>query len=179
MRSIRVCARFVCLGLLLGTSCMPSRVPLPADAPFEVVGYGVAHGVEVVVLLWGTNEVYAPGYDRDGSTQGRDALVAKTGRSLDQLLAAGLRPVVVFPPPSLDPHPEGTLANLRLADLEWAIALEAVARDVAFVSLYTRILDEPDPAAFFAEGGVQLNETGAAFVARQIESVVAPLHAAL
>lgn len=223
MRPVRVCARLSFLTILLGTACMPSRAPLPAEEAFAVVGYGdsltmgatpdasylrhlpeewaatsrgkwgefglggherlqsaipdlIEHGVEVVVLMWGTNDVHSPLYELSGPTQWRDDLVAKTAESLDLLIAAGITPVVAFPPPSLDPSPEGALANLRLEDLEWLIAMEAAARDVAFVSLYSAILDEPDPAAFFDGDGIHLNPTGAAYVASQIEAVVAPLH---
>jgi lysophospholipase L1-like esterase len=138
----------------------------------------IEHGVEVVVMMWGTKDAYSPIYDLQGPTQWRDDVVAKTGASLDQLVAAGITPVLVVPPPSLDPSPAGVLANLRLEELEWLLAEEAAARDVAFVSLYTRMLAEPDPVAFFQPDGVHLNATGAAFVARQLEPIVAPLHEA-
>jgi lysophospholipase L1-like esterase len=136
----------------------------------------VDHDVEVVVLMWGTNDAYSPLVDRNGPKEWRDELVDETVRSIEQLVAAGITPVVAFPPPSVAPTPHGAIANTRLEELEWLIAMESIGRDVAFVDLYAAFLDEPDPSAYFAADGVHLNADGAAFAARQIERVVAPLY---
>lgn len=136
----------------------------------------VEQGVDVVVVMWGTQDAYAAGPETSGPSDWRDPLIAETAKSLDHLLAAGITPVVAFPPPTLDPSPQGVRANERLYDLEWLIAMEAMARDVAFVDLYAAILDEPDPSAYFADDGIHLNANGSAFAARQIERAVRPVY---
>lgn len=137
----------------------------------------VEHDVDVVVLSWGTTDAYSPHWDERRPTSWRDEFVAEIAESLDKLLAAGITPVVAFPPPILDASPAGALANQRLEDLEWLVAVEAAARDVAFVDLFGALLDEPDPSAYFEDDGIFLNADGAAFAARQIEAAVAPVYA--
>jgi len=136
----------------------------------------VHHDVEIVVMMWGTSDAYSPLFELNGPTEWRDELVSKTVSSIEQLIAAGITPVVAFPPPSLDPSPEGALANARLEELEWLIAMESIARDVAFVDLYAAFRAEPDPSVYFAADGIHLNAAGGAFAARQIEQVVATLY---
>jgi hypothetical protein len=43
-------------------------------------------------------------------------------------------------------HPTIALTSLS----EWLVAMEAMARDVAFVDLLAAILDEPEPSLYFA-----------------------------
>jgi lysophospholipase L1-like esterase len=135
----------------------------------------IAHGVDVVVMMWGTNDVYSPLYEDQG-TSWRDELVAETAASLDQLAAAGITPILVVPPPLFEASEQGRLADVRIADLEPLLAAEASARGVAFVDLFAAFLAEPDPSPYFEADGVHLTADGAAFVASQIEPAVTPIY---
>lgn len=136
----------------------------------------VEQGVDVVVVMWGTADAYADGPETRGVGDWRDPLLTEMAASLDRLLAAGIEPIVVFPPPTLDPSPAGVRANQRLFDLEWLIAMEAMARDVPFVDLFAAFLEEPEPSAHFDADGIHLSAAGGAFAARQIERALRPLH---
>ena len=138
----------------------------------------VDQDVEVVVLSWGASDVHASAVDADDPTRWRDELVAASAETLDRLLAAGVVPVVVFPPPALGTSPEAARANARLEDLEWPLALEVLARDVAFVDLFGSVRAEPDPAALFAADGIHWSHAGDAFVARRVQAALAPVHGA-
>lgn len=156
-----------------GELAIPGQVRLRAALPRLV-----ELGVDVVVVMWGTADAYAADIETRGLGDWRDPILAEMAESLDRLIAAGIKPIVVFPPPTLDPSPAGVRANERLFDLEWLVAMEALARDVPFIDLFAAILEEPDPSAYFASDGIHLNDAGGAFAARQIERALWPLHAA-
>jgi lysophospholipase L1-like esterase len=138
----------------------------------------VDQDVEVVVLSWGASDAHAAAPDADDPTRWRDDFVAASAETLDRLLASGVVPVVVFPPPDLGSSPAAARANARLEDLEWPLALEVLARDVAFVDLFASVRAEPDAAALFATDGVHWSPAGEAFVARQVQAALAPVHQA-
>lgn len=164
-----------------------SRTPLGRPGELAITGQArlraelprlVEQGADVVVVMWGTADAYAAGPETRGVGDWRDPILAEMAESLDRLIAAGIKPIVVYPPPTLDPSPAGVRANERLFDLEWLVAMEALARDVAFIDLFAAILEEPDPSAYFDADGIHLNAAGGAFAARQIERALAPLYEA-
>jgi lysophospholipase L1-like esterase len=134
----------------------------------------IQNGVDVVVLMWGTNDVYSPIYEEMGPTWWRDELVTRLDQAVDVLQAAGISVVLAFPPPNVDPSDAGVLANVRLQDLLPILSSQMSQRGVPFVDLFDAVLAAPDPSPFFESDGVHLTEWGNAFVATRIAPAVQP-----
>src|SRR4029453_3104373 len=108
----------------LGTGGMLLRTGTrrPTTAPDLIT---LAGSWDVVVLMWGTNDVLYPGYEDDlldvppGWTERitpEDPISSLEGAALT-LRASGLRVVVAWPPPLLPGEPVDAVANIRLQRL--------------------------------------------------------------
>jgi lysophospholipase L1-like esterase len=133
-----------------------------------------ANGIDVVVMLWGTNDAYSPYYEANGPTWWRDDLVDKLLLAADALTAAGLPVVLAFPPPNVDPSEQGVLANQRLEELRPLLEAATSARGIPFVDLYGAVAVQPEPAVFFEEDGIHLSPEGKSLVANAIGEAILP-----
>lgn len=106
---------------------------------------------DVVTLLEGTNDVYRPGFVEDETVSRLEEMAA-------EVEAAGLVPVVVAPPPVIEPGRE--MQDERLARLALRLRASAAAAQRRFVDLYAAFRAEPDLGALFTSDGVHPNALG-------------------
>jgi lysophospholipase L1-like esterase len=148
-------------------------------------------GYDVVVLWWGTNDVWnrflddltpehlRPGLIANpGSAIEHDELVDRLGDAIETLRAAGLPVVQVWPPPPLfepaDPMTEQERGAIRLGRLLPDMRARAESHGARFVDLYTEFDQIETPGAYYRDS-VHLNELGAMLAAALIEAEIRDL----
>lgn len=142
---------------------------LAADVPTLV-----ERDVEVVVLMWGTNDVYSPFWE-EGPGGTRDTMLASLADVLDALTSAGVAVVVAFPPPTLDDSETGIVANLRMEELVPLFAAVAEDRGARFVDLRAAVLAHPEPERLLPDG-IHPGREGDAFLAAALEPAIRPAY---
>ena len=144
----------------------------------------LADSWDVVVLMWGTNDVTYPGYSDElhqppqgwqGPVITDEDLMGSIEGAAMTLQAAGVRPVVAWPPPLLEDAEAADLANARLLRMRDPLRSRLVARGVTFVDLFGELSaseDLTDPAIHYLDT-VHLNVLGANRVANLITAAIA------
>ena len=141
------------------------RAKSGAARPVSAPDLGVlASNWDVVVLMWGTNDVTYPGYSDDlGSPtpdwpaqdvlRDEDVLGPIEGAAMT-LQAAGLRVVVAWPPPLLIGASGAEIGNARLLRLRDAGRTRFGAHGIAFVDLFAAFSESPsvpDPSIYYQD----------------------------
>lgn len=121
---------------------------------------------DVVVVMEGTNDVRMLTYSEERS-------VASLVAMLDAILAAGMRPVLMAPPPLLPFEARNPgAANQRLAALRDVLARAAAVRGVAFVDLFERMSGLQDLGSYYLDQ-VHINAAGSGLVASELVPAIA------
>lgn len=125
--------------------------------------------VDVVTLLEGTNDVFRTAYSEDETVSRLEQMAAEAE-------AAGVVPVVIAPPPVVEPGRE--LQEARLASLATRLAASAAAANRRFVDLYAAFRAQPDLGALYVSDGVHPNALGNAVIEAALRVALdnCPLH---
>ena len=138
---------------------------LTADGVGRLETWLTANDADFVILLEGTNDFFATGYDQS-------ATAANLASMMDLVLADGAIPILLGPPPIIATGEE--VADGRSAALAPLLSSAAATRGVAFVDLYDLFSSAADTASLYESDGIHPNTLGDQLIATRVNAVITP-----